>query len=381
MKITLSKSKRVFALMCAALVVLLLAGCGAAPNDTAAQSTAAYNTGEQNTVPALEPMVTEDTETLEDVEVAYAPPPQAPATGGAGNAEGEANEGSGENETAPSTEGTGTQTNMETPQNGRKVILNADIYMETLEYEETMASLRRSISAAGGFTASATEQAPGSSNRSATITARIPSQNYTSFMESASTAGNITYRNEYSQDITAQYMDVEARITALRTQETRLLELMAQADSMEDILTIQNQLTDVQYQIEYYTSTQRTYDDLVAYSTITITVDEVREWTPEEPDTFGSRVLEALRNAWHGTVDFFKGLLITLIYLLPVLIIGGAILAFVLFLTRKKRRERREQKAAIKKYNQQMAEAYKQASSAASQTTTPITQQSKDNKK
>ena len=83
-------------------------------------------------------------------------------------------------------------------------------------------------------------------------------------------------KQESTQDVTSAYVDVEARLKSLKLQEERLYAMMEQAGDLETLLAIQNQLTEVQYQIESYTAPQRTYDDLISYSTVDVTVDSLR---------------------------------------------------------------------------------------------------------
>ena len=66
------------------------------------------------------------------------------------------------------------------------------------------------------------------------------------------------------EDITNQYVDVEARLESLQAQQERLYELLEQAQDIETVLAIQNQLTEIQYQIESYTAQQRSYDQQVS---------------------------------------------------------------------------------------------------------------------
>lgn len=324
-------------------ILLLFAACGGSPMD--AQSTAAAAPDSpQRTAPALGGTDTDEWESAAD----EAAPAAAQEAGETGNYDsGGTAEATG---AMPSTGSNGTDTAITQPQDGRKVILNVDIQMETLEFDETIETIRSAIASSGGFIAAATVEDNSIYNsysgRYATITARVPAEKYTSFLQTAAAAGNVTYRNEYSQDVTSDYVDLEARLTALKAQEARLLELMAVAADMQDIILIQQQLSDVQYEIEYYTSLQRTYDDLVAYSTIVLYVSEVKEWTPPEPETFGSRIVAALRNTWRNVVEGAKDFVIFFIGALPALIFLAVIAVVVILLVKRSRRLRRQKAAA-----------------------------------
>lgn len=217
----------------------------------------------------------------------------------------------------------------------RKIIYNAYLVIESTGYEETRSALLAAAAAAGGYVESSSQYGSAEEgNRRVDLTLRIPSQNYSSFLAAAEDAGSLLQKDESTQDITREYVDVQARLDSLKNQERRLQELAAQAESLEDLLAIEQRLSDVQYQIESYTAQQRIYDDQVDYSTVTVNLSEVRVYTPTKRG-FGSRIVSAFQNSWsdfgEGVQDFAVGL----VYALPSLLVLAAIAAVVLILVRR----------------------------------------------
>lgn len=217
----------------------------------------------------------------------------------------------------------------------RKIIYNAYLVIESTGYEETRSALLAAAAAAGGYVESSSQYGSAEEgNRRVDLTLRIPSQNYNSFLAAAEDAGSLLQKDESTQDITREYVDVQARLDSLKNQEQRLQELAAQAESLEDLLAIEQRLSDVQYQIESYTAQQRIYDDQVDYSTVTVNLSEVRVYTPTKRG-FGSRIVSAFQNSWsdfgEGVQDFAVGL----VYALPSLLVLAAIAAVVLVLVRR----------------------------------------------
>lgn len=230
----------------------------------------------------------------------------------------------------------------------RKIIYNAHLSIESIEYEKTRSELLAAAAAAGGYVESSSQYGSAEEgNRWVDLTLRIPSQNYNSFLTAAENAGSLLQKDESTQDITREYVDVEARLSSLKNQEQRLQELAAQAESLEDLLAIEQRLADVQYEIESYTAQQRLFDDQVDYSTVTINLSEVRVYTPVKRG-FGSRIVSAFQSSWsdfgEGVQDFAVGL----VYALPSLLVLAAIAAVVLVLVRraKKRLAARPKPAA-----------------------------------
>ena len=68
--------------------------------------------------------------------------------------------------------------------------------------------------------------------------------------------------------MTLQYVDLESHKKALTTEQDRLIELMEQAETVEDIITIEGRLSEVRYQLESMESQLRTYDNKIDYSTV-----------------------------------------------------------------------------------------------------------------
>ena len=195
------------------------------------------------------------------------------------------------------------------------------------------------------------------STRDASYTLRIPSKRFQELMDSLSGLGNIPYSHIYTENVTAQYYDVQAHLKAYQTQETRLLEMMELAETVEDVIILEDRLTELRYKIESLQSSLNNWDRRVSYSTISLSVKEVREYTPEEKvnPTYGEELLQALKDGLENAGEFLKNLLVFLVEVLPVLIILVPIIWLVIWLLRKlirkltaKAAARREKRRAAK---------------------------------
>ena len=95
--------------------------------------------------------------------------------------------------------------------------------------------------------------------------------------------------------MTLDYVDVESRKKMLETEQQRLLELLETAESLDDILTIESRLTEVQYELDSKESQLRTYDNQIDYSTVYLDIDEVVRYTPQDRRAPGRESAQALR--------------------------------------------------------------------------------------
>ncbi len=136
-----------------------------------------------------------------------------------------------------------------------------------------------------------------SGGRSAEFTLRIPRENFHAVYENGVyTLGNVTYRASDSENITPQYTDTESRLKSYRIQEERLLAMLEKAETVEDMLNIEDRLANVRYNIESLTSTIQGWDSLINYSTIILRITEVADFTEgtDVTRTYWQQVSDAL---------------------------------------------------------------------------------------
>lgn len=232
----------------------------------------------------------------------------------------------------------------------RKLIRTVNLEVETREFEQAVSSLEDMVRELGGYIESMDtyngSRYSGGSVRHADMTLRIPRDKLTGFLDSVSTLCNVVRRSDSVDDVTLAYVDMESRRDALRTEQTRLLELLEKAESLEDILTIEERLTNVRYQLESMESRLRTIDNQVDYSTVHLNISEVKELTPVVEKTVWQRMSEgflgSVRQIGNGAVEVCVWFLTNL----PHLVIWAAVIAAVVLIIKKKRQKRAEKRAA-----------------------------------
>lgn len=216
-----------------------------------------------------------------------------------------------------------------------KIIYRADLSLESKDYEAARAALDEALTEAGGYLESSSEAAGSEDGRRLSMTLRVPQENYTSFLDTAAAAGKLLNRSEQAEDVTASYMDVEARLENLKAQRARLQQMQAQAETLSDLLQIESSLSDVQYQIESWQSQLDWYARQVACCTVTISLHEVQEYTAA-PEGFGERIAHAFGQGWSAFADGLQSLAVWLVFAWPVVLLAAAVVGFVLLLRRKR---------------------------------------------
>ena len=249
-----------------------------------------------------------------------------------------------------------------------KIIYTAYARLESTDYDSAVDAVYELVEKMGGYMESTSISGSDYSSiargyaslRSASFTIRIPCEKFEEFTGTLSAIGNIPYCNTSSENITMQYYDVQSRLTAYETQEARLLEMLAIAESVDDMLAIQQQLTEVQYQLDSIKSTLRYYDNQVGYSTVNLDVSEVKEYTPEPTVrlSYWERMSRGFRDSLKSIGTFFTNLFLWIVTNLPILILLALVICALLWLvlhllekrkagrTAEKKGTRRERKAA-----------------------------------
>ena len=258
------------------------------------------------------------------------------------------------------------------PKTGRKLIRTFNLDIETLEYEDFIASVKAEVNSLGGYIESSSTSGNSynySSNRYANFVCRIPSEKVDEFISTVGGLGNITFSNEDTTDVTLNYVDTEARIKSLQTEYDQLLELLAEAENIDTIILLQQRLTEVRYQLESYQSQLRTYDNLVDYSTVNLHVNEVKRITSPEQKTVWERIgSDFSDNIYDISVDaqnFFVWFVANIPYFIIWAIIIVGIVLVVKFILHKspKYQERKAARKARKEYKKAQKLAAKKAES------------------
>ena len=239
----------------------------------------------------------------------------------------------------------------------RKWIVTVRMEAETDDLDVLLAQLEGKIAGMSGYVEDQQiyngSAYSGRRYRYANLTVRVPADQVEAFTEHMSGISNIISKNKTMDDVTLQYVATESRMKALKAEEERLLELMAQAENMSDLLQIEGRLTDVRYELESVTSQLRVYDNLVDYATIHLNLTEVQEYTPVEEETLWQRISGGFVESLKNLGNFFVELFVALIVGLPYLVFIGAIVVVIVIFSRKAAKKRKQKSLQHPPYPQQ----------------------------
>ena len=262
----------------------------------------------------------------------------------------------------------GEENGTEPAESKQKLIYTCSMEIQTLTFSETAQKIRAVIRQYGGIIES--ESTTDSNNDwywddgakvrgtlSSHLIIRIPTDQYEDFLaDIEGTGGKITNRSMDVQNITRVYNDQTVYIESLEKQEERLLQMMEQAGTIEEMITVEERLTEVQTQLNQARSRLAEMDTDVAYSTINLSLTEVVKYTDTTvKKTFFERTGKAFSESVSGFLEVMELLLDIFIYLLPYVTLFGVISAAVFFGTRKTRAEHRKAREEMKRQMEERA--------------------------
>ena len=226
----------------------------------------------------------------------------------------------------------------EVQETDRKLIRNVNLSLQTKEFDTVLENMSQKVKDLGGYIQDSSvwgSSSDYSSSRSASYTLRIPSDKLDEFIDVVETLGNVTYKNESVDDVTLRYVDVDSHKKALETEQERLLALLEKAENVEDIITIENRLSDVRYELENYESQIRLLDNQIDYSTVYVDISEVSRVTDTGKQGFFEEVASRFSDSVYVVLMGLRGFAIGILGSLPILVVWGVILAVVVILLRK----------------------------------------------
>lgn len=233
-----------------------------------------------------------------------------------------------------------------------KIIKNVSISAQTKEYEKALDGILAALAQHGGYEESVTSSGKSyySSDyytRTARMTLRIPSENLEKFLSEVGNLINVTSQSSSQSNVTSQYYDTKARIEVLEAEREAYEEMLKMAKEVSEVLEIKDRLYNTIAEIEANKTQLNIYDNKVSFSTVNITIDEVREYVevPTAKITFGERIAKAFKESWkdfaNGCQNFavwFVGAIPTLVVL--AVIFGGAVIILVSAIRKSKKNKK-----------------------------------------
>ena len=200
-----------------------------------------------------------------------------------------------------------------TLKNDKKLILTGNLNLETQNIDDVLNTVLSNVEKFGGYVQKSSTYTRGNDTRIFEATIRIPADQYQNFLNDTESLGNVVSYSQEVEDITDVYTDIEARLNSLKAQEEKVLEFYKSANTIEELMSVEERLSQIRYEIEYYENTIKNYDLLVSYSTLHITIQETKVYTPTSTNFF-TRLANSFKNGFSNFIDKIADFIIELAY-------------------------------------------------------------------
>lgn len=225
-----------------------------------------------------------------------------------------------------------------------KIIRTASFTLKTMHFEADVEKVQQEAGGCGGrveYLYVGGDREAGEM-RSASLTLRIPSANLDAFLAGAENIGRITSQRQEKEDVSDGYYDIQSRLETQQKKMERLLALMEAAEQVSDLVEIENAIADAQYQIDRYTAQLQNYDSRIDYSTVHVTVQEIRAAESEETG-LGEKMLSGLRDSLADGAAFLQDMLVFAVSALPWAAAAALVGVFGCFIVKKIRKNRKDE--------------------------------------
>ena len=221
------------------------------------------------------------------------------------------------------------------PEGERKQIQTAAITVETNVFSATEKRLTETVAANGGMIESSQVSTNSDGRKSGRFVIRVPQEKLTETVTSLSSLADckLLSRSVNAQDVTEEYIDVNARLENLRLQEQRLRQLLEKASTVEEIMKIESEITKVRTQLDSTTGRLKNLSSRIALSTITAIVNETNT---VQFDSYGGKLVTALLEGFRAAGETLLVTITFIIGISPAIVIGYGLWRLWKFVRRKK---------------------------------------------
>jgi hypothetical protein len=212
-----------------------------------------------------------------------------------------------------------------------KIKKTADINISVDDYKQARAAIEKMVKSGNAYIASENEQ-NNTYSLSNTMVIRVLNKDFDGLVNNVSAiASHVNSKNVYTEDVTAEFVDITARLKTKREVEKRYFDILQKASKVTDILEVEEKIRVIQEEIEAKEGQLKYLNDQVAYSTINLSFHQDFEYQPSEEPGFFGRLGHAFGNGWKG----FLGFIVGIVYVWPLWLILGLVAYFLVKFIKK----------------------------------------------
>lgn len=223
----------------------------------------------------------------------------------------------------------------------RMLIYNAQVELETEDYDAFRKQLDNRMQENGAYVVEANISKGDDERRSGQIRIRVPQQKFESMMGGfEEISDSIISQTITGRDVTEEYVDLESRLSAKKKVESRLLHFLEQAEATDSLLKISQDLERIQSEIEVLKGKMKYLQNQSDFSTITLEIHETKVVVPDVNGTSHNtweRTKQAFASSINGVSTFTSWVFVTMVGYSPILLPVVLLFGVVWYIKRRKR--------------------------------------------
>lgn len=231
------------------------------------------------------------------------------------------------------------------PPSEAKLIYTSHITLETMDLEPSAQALAELVSQFGGFFEQQ-EMYNRGDYHNGSYTVRVPSDRFEDFLNAVAehSAFQLTYRSTACENVSEAYGDIESRLETLHIKQDRLQTLLEQAESMDDIISIESALTEVEAELDALSGEKNHYDNLIDYSTVYVELREVSAFSEGVNPSLGQRLISGFQRGVRNFAEGVENLLVLVVSnLLSIAVVVIAAVVVILLISRHRKQKKVKQ--------------------------------------
>lgn len=204
-------------------------------------------------------------------------------------------------------------------QSDQKIINTADLSLQVSDVRKTADSIKEIVTKSEGVVQSSSVSAGREDKYTGVVTVRVPSSKFDKTLNEIQILGKVTTSSVTAQDVTEEYVDLDAQKNALTNQLSQYNRILGQAVNVSEILEVQREIERIQVELDRITGKMKYLDNRITFSTITVLLSEPASVVPSP----GYSITSVISQAIGGFADTVVWLVIMIMTLLPVIIIAA----------------------------------------------------------
>lgn len=221
----------------------------------------------------------------------------------------------------------------------RKIIRNAELDLEAEDPEDAQRRITSIAESKGGFVVESQQSSSdiqSTTRDTVLMSVRVPSEKFSETLdEIRKTASRVVIETVKGQDVTEEFIDIEAQLKAKKALEEQFMSIMKRANTVEDALSVQGQLAEVRGQIERIEGRKRFLENQSSLSTIKIRLQTAKVFAASSAG-FADRLTDAFSSGFDVAMNFILGLLTFVIAVLPFAVfVGLPLFAIIRYVVRR----------------------------------------------